>query len=58
MNLIDLTRRRRSLLTAFFPYTRPAYISKALRFQLNSPLAQAIRDKAMEIGGELIQTND
>lgn len=54
MTLIHLTRHQRRLLRERHPGCRNDYITKALRFIINSPLASRIRNDALQLGGELM----
>ena len=54
MILIHLTRHQRRLLRERHPGCRNDYITKALRFIINSPLASRIRNDALQLGGELM----
>lgn len=54
MILIHLTRHQRRQLKELHPGSRPHYITKALRFIINSPLAVRIRRDALNLGGKIM----
>lgn len=58
MILIQLSRQQRRKLKELHPGLNNMYISRALRFITNSPLACRVRNDAMKLGGHLMtETN-
>lgn len=54
MIIIHLSRSQRRILRERHPGVNNVYITRALRFYINSPLACRIRHEAMELGGKLL----
>lgn len=54
MIIIHLLRSQRKALRGLHPGLNNVYISRALRFQNNSPLSIRVRNDALKLGGKLL----
>lgn len=54
MIIIHLSRSQRKTLRELHPGLNNVYITRALRFQNNSPLSIRIRNDALKLGGKLL----
>lgn len=51
---IYLRKEQRAQLSAEYPTLKKSYLSKILHMKKNGPLADEVRKRAMELGGQLV----